>query len=352
MFHAVSLLLLLWGMVLLWHAVQLANQEFFHFFHPSTTYLFENRDALLKSLIFSAVMGLIICSVSLILFDLAIHNLRTKVSWVLAVMRCVSAKAAPFALAFLCLTLIVLPTWILLDACFQPAMTWARVDLGIPDEIGQGYITLNSISETFIDSGRSTFFERSHAMSALGPRIGAMIFLLCGTVVSILLSLMHSVLNGASKKYVCVLTVALLGIAVLIQQQDHLLWFGIQQRVAKNLAPFQRVVQGLNREWPTKSGRLLGVGKYFAHEQRPGELYFRNSSSYGVAESLGGTVRKLPDEGVSFTLKPHYLFQLEYHPPKRAPLKTLHDKSGSAQLVRSTEIEEGWYLTKYEPVRR
>lgn len=296
----------------------------------------------------SILGGILICLVWLPLLILSLHNLRAKANKVLIVAKKVSAKTSTLSLSFLCVVLIIMPVWILLDACFQPALTWARVDLGIPDEVGQVYITLNSMTESFIEYGKLTLFERSHAMSALGPRIGAMIFLLCGIPLAFLLSLMHIVLNGSSKRYILVLTVAMLGIATLIQQQDHLLWFGVRQRVAKNLVPFQSVVLGLNREWPTKSGRLPGVGKYFAHKQWPGELYFRNPASYGVAESLGGTVRKLPDGGVSFSLEPHYLFQLEYHPPKYAPLKIINSKSGSEHLVRSTEIEEGWYLTEYK----
>lgn len=346
----VSLFLLLCGMGLIWHAIELANQEYFHFFHSAKTYMFQDQKELLKSLILSAVAGVFIFTVSLIMFQLAMHHLRAKAKTLFDIGKYVSAKTSTISLSFLCIVLIIVPAWIWIDACFQPALTWARVDLGIPDEIGQGYIKLNSMSELFIEHGRTSFFEKSHSLSALGPRIGVMIFLLCGTALSILLSLMHSVLNSARKRYLLILTVTLLGIGALIHQQENLLWFSAQRRVANHLLPFQKVVKSVNREWPTTSGTLPEVGKYFAHEKMPGKLYFRNPASYDIAESLGGTVRQLPNGGVSFTLKPHFLFQLEYHPPGSVPLKILHEKSESAQLTRSAEIEEGWFLTQYMSV--
>lgn len=350
--QVVALFLLLCGMALLWRSVKLMNQEYFHFFHPSTTYLFENRAELLTSMILSALMGIIICAVSLFLFDLTIQNLHTKAKKVFEFLRRVSAKASPFALIFLCMVLFVMPAWIFFDACFQPALTWARVDLGIPDEMGLGYLKLNSISELSIAYGKSTFFERAHAISALGPRIGVMVFLLCGIPLAFLLSLMHIVLNGASKKYILVLTLVMCGITALYYQQENLMWFSVQRRLATNLVPFQMVQKSLSESWPTTSGMLPEVGKYFAHEQRPGEIYLRDSVSYGIAESMGSNVRKLPDGGIAFSMGPHYLFLLEYHPPDCIPLNKLQSKDFSEFLVRSAEVDEGWYLTQYESVRK
>ncbi|MCH9653773.1 MAG: hypothetical protein K0U86_12470 [Planctomycetes bacterium] len=351
--QALSLFLLLWGMTLLWHAVQLANQDFLHLFHPSTTYGYENRTTLLKSLILSAVVGVFICTMSLIMFDLAMHSLRAKVSKVHAVVKRVSSKMSMVSLSVLCVVVVIVPVWVWFDACFQPALSWARVDLGIPDEVGLSLIELNSMGAAFLlDAGKPTYFQKIHSMSALGPRIWTMIFILCVTSLSLLLGVMHVVFNGDSKKYILVFTVTVIGLAAIVHQRENFLWYSVRHRVANHLPLFQNLQQELKREWPTTSGTLPEVGKYFAHEQRPDELFLLDPTSYGVAESLGGSVIKLPDGGFSFTLGPHYLFLLEYHPQKRVPLAKVQSEFWTSHLVRSSEIEEGWFLTQYTTVRK
>ncbi len=52
---------------------------------------------MLKSLILSAVVGVFICTMSLIMFDLAMHSLRAKVSKVHAVVKRVSSKMSETA---------------------------------------------------------------------------------------------------------------------------------------------------------------------------------------------------------------------------------------------------------------
>ncbi|WP_298863998.1 hypothetical protein [uncultured Gimesia sp.] len=297
--------------------------------------------------------GAIICLVSITMFAVATHNSRAKASKVFAVAKRVSSKMSVLSLSFLCVVLIVVPIWIWFDACFQHALSWARVDLGIPDDVGLDLIRLNSMGAAFLlDAGKPTYFQKIHSMSTLGPRIWAMIFILCGTSLSLLLGVMHVVLNGASKRYILILTVALLGISAVVYQQENLLWYSVRHRVANHLPLFQNLQQELKREWPTTSGRFPEAGKYFAHEQRPDELFLLDPTSYGVAESLGYSVRKLPDGGFSFTLGPHYLFQVEYHPPEHVPLANIQSEFWASQLVRSSEIEEGWFLTQYTSVRK
>lgn len=301
----------------------------------------------------SVLGGVLICLVWLPLLLLSIHNSRAKANKALAVVKKVSAKTSTLSLSFLYVVLIVVPVWILLDACFQPALSWARVDLRIPDEAGLDLIKLNSMGAPFLlDAGKPTYIQSIHSVSALGPRIGATIFILCVTAASILLSVMYIVLNAASKKYILVLTVALLCISALVHQRENVLWFAVQQRVAKKLPSFRKALTPLIRKWPTTSGRLPEIGEYSAYERFPDQLYFHNSTSYGVDETFGAFVTQLPDKGVCFSLEPHYLFQLEYHPPKHVPLAKLQSEFWTQHLIRFTEIEEGWYLTEYKSVRR
>lgn len=301
----------------------------------------------------SVLGGVLICLVWLPLFVLSIHKLRAKASKALALAKKISAKTSTISVSFLCVVLIVMSVWIWFDACFQPALSWARVDLGIPDDVGLDLIKLNSMGAAILlDSGKPTFFQSMHSISALGPRIGVMIFLLCGTAVSILLGVIHIMLNSVSKKYIFVFTMALLGISALVHQRENVLWLAVQQRVAKRLSSFRKALVPLNRKWPTTSGTHPEIGDYTANERFPGQLFFSNSTSYGVNETFGNFVTQLPEKGVSFSLEPHYLFQLEYHPPEHVPLAEVHSEFWTQHLVRSAEIDEGWYLTEYKPVRK
>lgn len=300
----------------------------------------------------SPVAGTVICLAAIILFVLATHRFRSKARKLLEVARNVSARTSKWTLGFLWLVLLIVPVWLWMDASYQPAYTWARVDLGIPDEMGEGYLEVSSLGDLFRDAEEPSFYQRTHFLSVLGPRIGVMIFIMCGSVVSLLLAGTHIILRGASKTYLIGFTLVVCGLVAVVSQQDNLLWYAIRYRVSNDLPRFQRALEPLLQEWPTKSGTLPEIGKYFAHEERPGRLTPLGKTQYRTYERFGADIEQLPDGGVSFTLSPHYLYLLEYHPPgSTGPQEKISGDNWTSHLVRSDRIAEGWYLTQYDSVR-
>lgn len=301
----------------------------------------------------SLLEGTVICLAAIALFVLATHNFRAKTRKLLEVARNVSARTSKWALCFLFLVLLIVPAWIWLDASFHSAYTWARVDLGIPDGMGEGYLELSSLSDLIIRvTDEPSFYQRTHSFSVLGPRIGAMIFIMCGSAVSLLLAGTHIILRGASKTYLMGFTLVVCGLVIVTYQQDTMLWYAARHRISNDLPRFQRALEPLLQEWPTKSGTLPEIGKFFAHEQRPGKLTPLGKMQYQTDERFGADVEKLPDGGVRFALGPHYLFYLEYHPPESSgPQEIIPDGGWTSHLIRSDRITMDWYLTQYDSVR-
>ncbi|MFH1301719.1 MAG: hypothetical protein ABIK07_11715 [Planctomycetota bacterium] len=300
----------------------------------------------------SLVAGTLICLASFALFVVTLRHPRAIARKLLDVARSVSVKTSTGVLVFLSLVLIFIPAWIWIDASFQSALTWAQVDLGIPDETGRNFILLNSMGASYLEeAGKPTLYQKTHFMLELGPRIGVMILILCGSTIFIPLGLIHIVLNGASKKYIAVFTMVVCGIVALVYQRENLLWYSVQQRVSKKVPRFQTALEPLLQKWPSKPGTLPEAGNYFANEQLPGQLFLRNETTYGVDETFGTFITQLPDKGISFSLEPHYLFQLEFHPSERGPLTKVPGKDWTQHLIRTTKVAESWYLTQYKSVR-
>lgn len=301
----------------------------------------------------SLLAGLCICASACALFFVATRNLRVNVRKLLGVARKVAARTSQWSLGFLFLVLIVVPAWIWWDACFQPAYTWARVDLSIPDEMGEVYLKLNSMGASFFEAvGEPTFYWRMHSFSVLGLRIGVLLCIMCGSAVALLLGGMHILLRGASQKYLVGFALVVSGLVVVTAQQENLLWCAVRQRITNDLPRFERALEPLLQEWPTRTGTLPEIGKFFAHEQRPGKLTPLGKMQYETREGFGADIEKLPDGGVRFGLSPHHLFQLEYHPPgSSGPQAKIPGDDWTSYLTRSDRIKEHWYLTQYETER-
>ncbi|QDU51078.1 hypothetical protein Pan110_34400 [Gimesia panareensis] len=293
------------------------------------------------------------CLAAIALFVWATHNFRVKAKKLLGVARNVAARTSSWSLGFLFLVLIIVPAWLWWDASFRSAYTWARVDLGIPDAMGEGYLDLSALSELMIQvTEEPSYYQRTHSFSVLGSRIAAMIFILCGSAVALLLAGTHIILRGASKTYLVGFALVVSGLVVFINQQDNLLWYAVRHRISNDLPRFQRALEPLLQEWPTRPGALPEIGRFFAHEERPGKLTPLGKTQYRTHETFGADVEKLPDGGVRFALEPHYLFLLEYHPPgSSGPQVEISGDNWTSHLVRSDRIAEGWYLTQYDAVR-
>ncbi|WP_417392812.1 hypothetical protein [Gimesia sp.] len=300
----------------------------------------------------SLVAGTVISLMAIALLTVTLRHSRRGIRKLLEVTRKVTARTSKWALCFLFLVLLIVPAWIWMDASFQSAYTWARVDLGIPDEMGEGYLEVSSLGDLFRNAEEPSFYQRTHSLSVLGPRIGVMIFIMCGSVVSLLLAGTHIMLRDASKMYLVGFTLVVCGLVAVVSQQDNLLWHAVRYRVSNDLPRFQRALEPLLQEWPTKSGTLPEIGKYFAHEERPGRLTPLGKTQYRTYERFGADIEQLPDDGVSFTLSPHYLYLLEYHPPgSTGPQVKISGDNWISHLVRSDRIAESWYLTQYDSVR-
>lgn len=298
--------------------------------------------------------GGLICLAGFVLFVWATHNFRAKVKRLLAVVRKVTDRTSKWSLGFLWLVLLIFPAWLWWDASFQSAYTWARVDLSIPDDMGEGYLKLSSLSDLMIPvTEEPSFYQRTHSFSVLGSRIAAMIFIMCGSAVALLLAGTHVILRGASKTYLVGFTLVVCGLVFITSQQDNLLWYAARHRISNDLPRFQRALEPLLQEWPARPGTLPEIGRYFAHEKRPGKLTPLGKTQYRTFEQFGADVEQLPDGGVSFALSPHYLYLLEYHPPgSSGPQVEISGDNWTSYLVRSDQLAENWYLTQYDAVRK
>lgn len=347
-----SVLILLWGLTESWHAFEIANQEFLNLFVPSVTYGFESRESALVILLTQSITGMLICLLAMAMFLVTVRNRSEKKRKTIEYLRRFASGTARFAISFLVVSVVLFPVWMLIDASFQSALTWARYDLFIPDETGRAIGQMADLAESILDRDVPTASEKVHGLSELGPRILVMIALLCGTALSFVLGAMYVILNRPSKRYIILFLVTVIVFSAIIHQYENLTWVTVRHRITSELPRFQNALSPLLQHWPTKSGVHPELGEYFAHESKPGEIFLRNNSSYGMRELIGSFISKLPDGGASFSLEPHYLFSLEYHPPNHVPLNTLQSKYWTQHLVRVSEIEKGWYLTKYKSVRK
>ena len=245
----------------------------------------------------------------------------------------------PYAITLLYLMLPSVVLWVLLDACFHSALIWARVDLGIPDETGKTLSAFPNASEKY------------HQWSALGVRIVAMIILAVITPLLAAFAIARPIVDRPRKLPIIALIPLLVGSTVLVHQYDNILWEAAFRRVEATLPRFETVAAQLLADWPTDSGELPEFGEYFAHTKRPGKLYLQRSDSYARTESFGAFVERLPDGGVSFSLAPHYLFVLEYHPAGQNPKPQLHSKYWVDTLQRSKRVAGNWFFTKYSSAR-
>lgn len=247
----------------------------------------------------------------------------------------------PYAISALYVILLVIPVWIMLDACFHSSLVWARVDLGIPDEKG-------SILSSFPDS----ISTEDHQWSALGGRIIALLILAVAIPLLLTIAVARPIVGRPRKWPVVAIAFPLVGFVAVLHQYDNILWRAAQSRVKQAIPRFQTALDPLLAKWPTESGELPEAGKYVADIKRPDKLYLRELDSYARTESFGTFVNRLPDGGVSFSLEPHYLFVLEYHPAGHHPFAQHHSKYWIDTLQRSAMIGDGWYLTKYSSARK
>lgn len=246
--------------------------------------------------------------------------------------------ASQCAIGGLLFLAVLIPVWVLSDACFHSALTWARVDLGYPDESG---LTLSSMPGVA---------EKYHSASALGPRIAVIILITATLPVLLIVGVARIVLLRHRKWPFALLTCAVIGLVVTCFMYNELLWIGVRNRVSRDLSHFQLVANEFQENWPTEPGQVPEIGKYVAHEQRPGSVLFRVSDNYSFTESFGTFVDRLPDGGIMFSLEPHYLFRVEFHPHGGRPLPVFEAKYTVDTLVRSEVISDHWYLTEYSIV--
>jgi hypothetical protein len=244
-------------------------------------------------------------------------------------------RANPWAIGGLCLIAVAIPLWVLLDACFDPAMNWALVDLGFPEATDSAAYWMPGVSEKY------------HQWSALGTRITALLFIAWALPVCVVISLGRIILIPRRKWHVTVFCFAAAVLIATFLMYDHLLWIGARRRVGGELPRFQVVAERLLEDWPSQRGQIPEIGEYFVHGERPGQLFFYNLDSFSLTESFGAFIDHLPDGGVMFSLEPHYRFLLEYHPNGGRPARMRETKYTIDTLIRSDRLAEGWYLTEY-----
>lgn len=259
-------------------------------------------------------------------FAVATLNLADKVSKCASIARRIILVTYPYAISLIYLILIVIPVWILFDASFHPALICAQYDLGILDQVWRG--------------GVDGWYN---VWSALSTRITSLLTILYALPFLVVIAVARVILTRPRKRHIVVISFALAAFTTICHQYDHMVWHASKHRVTKILPQFQAAIEPLRKQWPTESGSLPEAGAFFAHEQFPDEIMLQQFRPYGLNETFGYVVSRLPDGGVQFSLEPHYLFYVEWHPPSRRPTA----EPDSETTVEKAELATEWYLTQY-----
>jgi len=262
-------------------------------------------------------------------------------------LRCPHCGMAPYTLALRMLypfawllsagSLLVAAGWMATDAQFSPTLMWTRIDLGVPDKIGQLYQ----------DHVLAIVGEEFHELVALRPRIVAMKGLLAASGVSLAVLLLRLLTTKPTRRVIVSTVVLLTGVGVLAAAADEILWWGVQDRVATQVHRFRAAAQPLQDDWPTQSGELPEAGPYYAHARRPNWLYLQETANSTTVESFGSIVECSPAGVIFFPLEPHHEYYVEYHPNESLPASHDDGLKVHHELDRSVQLEGRWHLAKY-----
>lgn len=261
--------------------------------------------------------------------------LQGRVTGIASALRKIIIRSDPWAIGILSVIAVVIPTWVLLDACFHPAMNWALVDLGFPEATDSAAYWMPEVSEKY------------HQWPALGSRIAALRLIAYLLPICLVLSLARVIVIERRKWRGITTASCIVVLMATYQLYEDLLWMGARHRVEGELSRFQAAADSLLDDWPSQPGYIPEISEYFAHERRPGQIYCYVPDSYSRTEAFGAFVDRLADGGVMFSLEPHYLFLVEYHPHGGQPATERETKYTIDTLTRSDRLTEGWYFTQY-----
>lgn len=145
------------------------------------------------------------------------------------------------------------------------------------------------------------------------------------------------------------LVAAWLGLAVAWRD---VAWAGQRWRISQQVAGVEPLAAALRAEWPRDDGsRVPGLGPYMAYP--PGNprmlLLLHQVRPKGSSNTISA-VERSDAGGLRFELADGDAGAwLEWHPAGQRPASFVGGLEGAYELVRSSELGDGWYLVRYRP---
>jgi hypothetical protein len=235
---------------------------------------------------------------------------------------------------------------------------WALIDASFSDFLNpKGYIVIDG-------QGNVGHFRPDHFLQYSGFTVRAIVLFGLGLIwlvsfADIAYRLARGTANDRSlRSLLLVVTLLCLtcGLVVGIKQLNKATLY---YRVAFALAGFKEDAAALEGKWPTENGELPNRGKFKIVDKKNSHLLLVNTPYWSMEEHVGSLVLLLDDGGYAFDLKAHADVYVENHPHNGHPNshrfvmysaspKNYRDCEVQFNLVKSIELEPGWFLVTYQ----
>jgi hypothetical protein len=126
-------------------------------------------------------------------------------------------------------------------------------------------------------------------------------------------------------------------------------WAGQRWRIGRQVAALEPVAAQLRKSWPDNDGQLPLLGPFMAYTPPdPQSLLLLKRTPLPNSKVTFTTIERSPAGGLRFEFADDETGAwLEWHPPSEAPASFTSDLETRYELVRSSPLGDGWYLTRY-----
>jgi|GEM_PF-2891522 len=124
----------------------------------------------------------------------------------------------------------------------------------------------------------------------------------------------------------------------------------VLSQVRRVLPQFIAVKDAFSREWPTKSGEVRGIIRYYASNlsEYKGVVMVKMPVTYPRYETFGPLIFRDEDGVIRFDLAPSYSRSLEYHPRGTTPRQYISEFGNMSPPVSSVQrVGDKWFLVNY-----
>lgn len=140
----------------------------------------------------------------------------------------------------------------------------------------------------------------------------------------------------------------------IARSRSSLAWQGKRVRIAVQVPELETLTQTLRHQWPERDGNLPGIGPFMAYPfGRPTTLMLLQSPPVSGATLCISAIERHPDGAILLQLSgSNHDDWAEWHPIGSQPVSFVGGLSDPHQLQSCASIGGGWYLARYDAVKK